>query len=118
MTSYKVTYYMTPRQAYVQYDRLLDKYDLKLPYGKSHTALFAMLHEYAHISLRHFSEQEQHRCGYAADSERELAASQLALKWIKPTLWAKAYCFYLSCLAKSGIYRASYRQEIARKLAQ
>ena len=111
----KITYYMTPRQSHVIYDRLLNQYTLHLPHSTSDRALFAILHEYAHIALGHFS-QEAVLEGFGSD-KFEIAASRLALRWIRPELQSKAIRFYLMCIAPSQYVWHSYRKEVESQLS-
>ena len=80
-----------------------------LPAPTCDTAMFVALHEYAHVALGPGESP-------MPQGDDEIAASRLALHWIKPVLYSKALRFYLSCIAPSEGVRKKYRDEVRAKL--
>lgn len=86
---------------------------LHLPAGQTRLDQFTILHEYAHIALGVPSVSSMFSDGH---TKGEIAASQLALQWIRPELQESAIRYYLSLIAATRYYRAKYRCKVEASL--
>jgi len=115
MKGFKIIYDGQPRDACLCHDFRNDTTEVVLPLSTSDKALFATLHEYAHIALGHHNTISMFYG--TAYTEHEVETDRLCLRWIRPELRDKAIRFYLSMVAPSKVFTRSWRETVKRQLA-